>query len=78
MDLIINHYYYYYYYYYYYLTSNHFGLFSIAKRMKNITNYSVVAEISSKKTKCKIMYLAQLMSLIYVTSGGIATRFKIV
>ena len=76
MDLIINHYYYYYYY-YYYLTSNHFGLFSIAKRMKNITNYSVVAEISSKKTKCKIMYLAQLMSLIYVNSGGIATRFKI-
>ena len=76
MDLIINHYYYYYYY-YYYLTSNHFGLFSIAKRMKNITNYSVVAEISSKKTKCKIMYLAQLMSLIYVNSGGIATRSKI-
>ena len=75
MDLIINHYYYYYY--YYYLTSNHFGLFSIAKRMKNITNYSVVAEISSKKTKCKIMYLAQLMSLIYVNSGGIATRSKI-
>ena len=73
MDLLINHYYYY----YYCLPSNHFGLYSKAKRMKNITNYSVVAEISSKKTTCKIMYLAQLMSLSYVTSGGIAIRFNI-
>ena len=77
MDLIINHCYYYYYYYYYYLPSNHFGLFSVAKRMKNITNYSVVAEICSKKTKSKTLYLAQLMSLSYVTSGGIAIRFNI-
>jgi len=49
VDLLINHYYCYYY--YYYLPSNHFGLYSIAKGMRNITNYNVVAEISSEKTK---------------------------